>query len=48
MEFIRWYSWPVIIGFALSLLFNPLLAGLGFLIWLALITYALRRRAGNP
>jgi uncharacterized membrane protein len=48
MEFIRWYSAPVIIGFALSLLFNPLIAIIGFFFWLALVVYAVRRRVDNP
>jgi hypothetical protein len=39
MDFVRWYSGPVIVGFCFSLLVNPLIAGLGILIWLALIYY---------
>lgn len=48
MEFIRWYSWPVLVGFIFSLLLNPLVAGIGFIVWLAVVGYAAGRRPENP
>ena len=48
MDFIRWYSGPVILGFVLSTLVNPVLAGIGFFVWLALVHYLYKRFAGNP
>lgn len=43
MEFIRWYSLPILIGFICSLFLNPLVAALGFVVWLVLVGYAVRR-----
>lgn len=48
MEFVRWYSWPVVIGFIFCLMLNPVVAGAGFLIWLALILYLVRRWTDTP
>lgn len=43
MELVRWYVRPVIIGFIFCLLLNPLIAGLGFIVWLALMYYVYKR-----
>ncbi|HMM20292.1 MAG TPA: hypothetical protein PKA10_06105 [Selenomonadales bacterium] len=48
MSFIRWYSGPVLVGFLFSMLVNPVMAALGFMIWGALIYYIARRWAGTP
>ena len=47
MELMRWYVRPVIIGFIFCLLLNPLIAGPGFIVWLALMYYLYRRTAGT-
>ncbi|HWQ60778.1 MAG TPA: hypothetical protein VN521_00600 [Negativicutes bacterium] len=47
MEIVRWFLWPVIIGFIFCLLLNPLIAGPGFIIWLALMYYVYKRSAGT-
>jgi hypothetical protein len=46
MEIVHLYIWPVIIGFALCLLLNPLIAGPGFIVWLA-VMYYVRKRVAN-
>lgn len=43
MDFVRWYSGPVIIGFIFCLLVNPVNAGIGLIVWLALVYYAMKR-----
>lgn len=43
MELVRWYARPVIIGFIFCLLLNPLIAGPGFIVWLALMYYVYKR-----
>ncbi|MDR3589155.1 MAG: hypothetical protein P4N41_05795 [Negativicutes bacterium] len=48
MSFIRWYSGPVIAGFLFGGMVNPIWAGIGFLLWLAVVLYVLRRRSGSP
>ena len=47
MAFIRWYSGPVTIGFLLGLMINPVVAGLGFGLWLALVVYLYKRFSDN-
>lgn len=48
MEFVRWYSWPILLGFIFSVFLNPPVAVIGFLAWLALVGYALKRHLDNP
>jgi hypothetical protein len=43
MDFVRWYSGPVMAGFVVSLMINPFIAGVGLVVWLALIYYIFRR-----
>lgn len=48
MGFIRWYSGPIIAGFILGFMVNPTVAGLGFLLWLAVVLYVLKRSPDSP
>ena len=43
VEILRWFFWPLIIGFIFCLFLNPLVAGPGFIVWLAVIHYVYRR-----
>lgn len=43
MELLRLVSIPVLIGFMVSLKFNPLLGVAGLVIWLLVIAYLLKR-----
>ncbi len=45
MELVHSYIWPVIIGFIFCLLINPLIAGPGFILWLAVMYYVRKRVA---
>ncbi|MDR3565063.1 MAG: hypothetical protein P4N59_26995 [Negativicutes bacterium] len=47
MRFIRWYGGPILVGFLLSAMINPMMAGLGLLVWLALIIYIIQRWPGR-
>ncbi len=48
MELVRISIWPIIIGFILCLLINPVVAGPGFIIWLAVMYYVHKRGASTP
>ncbi len=48
MELVRISLWPIIIGFIFCLLLNPLVAGPGFIVWLALMYYVHKRAALPP
>lgn len=48
MAFVRWYLTPVLVGFGCGLMVNPVVAAVGFMIWIVLIGYILRRWAGSP
>ncbi|MDR7865962.1 MAG: hypothetical protein RIN56_04035 [Sporomusaceae bacterium] len=48
MELVRISLWPIIIGFIFCLLLNPIVAGPGFIVWLALMYYVHKRGALPP
>jgi len=43
LDLVRLVSGPVIIGFIFGLMFNPLLGGLGLMVWLVFICYLMKR-----